>query len=336
MIEVPDQSLLPAHLNTRSVIFRAGLELAIMHRPLWALAIMHRPLWALAVLRCRWGFAIPDWLVALVYHLSRPLRPLGTDTGGIVVRVTGTHGGVWTLRRWRLRALNGDGPFIPGVPARAILRQPGRIRPGARPALSELPLAAFEAAMGDLAVTTDRDTWPVPHLFATLPGFTTLPSEIKAAHDVPAPRIWSGRSRVTRGRGPVAQIVAALFRFPPETDDIALQVTMQPEPGGERLERRFGDARFVSHLQSTPCGITERFGPMTFLLDLTVRDNALHYPVKAGRFLGVAIPRPFLPRSVTTERVVDGRFTFDVRLSLPFSLGMVVHYQGWLTRAQQD
>jgi hypothetical protein len=251
----------------------------------------------------------------------------------MVVMVTGQVGATWMRRRWRLRVLGGDGPFIPGVAARAILRDVGAIRPGARPALSELPLAQFVAAMEGLQAETQVDEAPVASLFADkVPGFATLPDAIRALHDIPGPRGWSGQASVSRGRGLLARIAAWAFRFPPQTDSTPVTVTMDRDGAGEVWVRHFGRHSFVSHLQPTAQGVTERFGPFTFLLRLAVQDGRLHYPVQRGWFLGLPLPRALLPVSDTVEQIADGRFTFDVRLSLPFGLGMVVHYRGWLVR----
>jgi hypothetical protein len=39
---------------------------------------------------------------------------------------------------------------------------------------------------------------------------------------------------------------------------------------------------------------------------------------------------------VSRAYVADGRFHFDVRLTALLAGATVVHYQGWLTRAEQD
>lgn len=95
--------------------------------------------------------------------------------------------------------------------------------------------------------------------------------------------------------------------------------------------RQFGDRTFRSVLRAGPKGMRERFGPLSFDLDLRAGPDCLEFPVKAGRVLGIPLPRVLLPVSDAVERETDGRFTFDVRLSLPLGLGLLVHYQGWLT-----
>ena len=105
------------------------------------------------------------------------------------------------------------------------------------------------------------------------------------------------------------------------------------ERRGERETwlRQFGSRRFRSHLRPGGAGrVWERFGPFDFLIDLQVVEGALHFPVTAGRCLGVPMPRALLPRSVSREHVRDGVFHFDVALYLPLTGQQVVRYRGWL------
>ena len=101
----------------------------------------------------------------------------------------------------------------------------------------------------------------------------------------------------------------------------------------ETWVRDFGGQRFRSHLRPAPKGVTERFGPLTFQIGLTVKDGALHYPVTRGWCLGIPMPRALLPVSETVEAVDrEGRATFDVALSHPLS-GPIIRYRGWLQPA---
>ena len=76
--------------------------------------------------------------------------------------------------------------------------------------------------------------------------------------------------------------------------------------------------------------MTERFGPMTFLLRLGLKDGALQYPVVAGRCLGIPIPWFLLPQSIAREYEQDGDFYFDVALLAPLRGGLIVRYVGYL------
>lgn len=80
--------------------------------------------------------------------------------------------------------------------------------------------------------------------------------------------------------------------------------------------------------------MTERFGPFTFTLGLTIQDGALHYPVATGRIGPIPLPRWLLPGSETRECADEGRFHFDVRLLAPVTRALMVHYRGHLSPAQ--
>ena len=322
VIEVPDQRLFAGFFNARTVEFRAGMELGVMNQGLAALS------W----LRSALGFGMPRWLMGLVRLAASALGPFGTDRGGMQVSVTGRGPQGWTLRCWTLVVGHGEGPFIPGVAARAILRDPALVPHGARPALAEITLAKAKAAMTGLDVTLTRTDQPLIPLFqqALGPDFARLPPAVRASHDHAGPRRWVGTATITRGHGLLARAIALVFRFPKAGKAVPLTVLKTPADTGEVWDRRFGTGLFRSHLRLTPQGLTERFGPMTFLLQLQSTDGALHYPVVAGRCLGLPIPRFLLPLSIAREYELAGQFRFDVALHAPLRGGLIVRYAGFL------
>lgn len=322
-IEVPDTRLLPAHFGAQTVDFRAGLELGLMRYGLATFALLRRVL----------PFPVSPPVVSAFKLAADLLAPFGTGTGGMSVTVTtATHRHTWTLL-----ATNGDGPFVPAIAARALLRRP-TLPTGATPALETVTLDEIEAAMADLSIRCERRTEPLDPIFPrTLgPAFATLPAEISATHLTAVPTRWTGRASVARGSSPWGRLLATLFRFPPATTDTEVEVTKTPTDKGETWTRRFGSRIFRSHLKATPQGMTERFGPFTFRLGLTVKDGALHYPVAAGRIGPVPLPRWMLPGSETREYSKDGRFHFDVRLTAPITGALMVHYRGHLAPAPPE
>ena len=56
----------------------------------------------------------------------------------------------------------------------------------------------------------------------------------------------------------------------------------------------------------------------------------MNLPVRRGWFLGLPIPRPFLPKSDSREYAKDGVFHFDVALGAPLGQGLIVRYRGSL------
>ena len=86
--------------------------------------------WGLALLaRLRAARLLPPLTLFAgpILWASLLLKPFGTDRGGMTVDVTGLKEGKPVRRRWEVIATGGDGPFIPAVPARAIVRKMGAI-----------------------------------------------------------------------------------------------------------------------------------------------------------------------------------------------------------------
>ncbi|MFG1242159.1 DUF4166 domain-containing protein [Xanthobacter sp. V7C-4] len=329
----PDLALFPPRFRARSVLFRAGLELKLMHGGLLLLS-----------LPVRWGVVrslAP--LARLLKWVAERLEPFGSDTGGMRVRVVGrTEAGDMELREWVLIAGAGDGPHVPALPARVLYRRlrDGEVVPGARACVAEFPLADAEALMAGLNLATHRATQPMPVLFAEAlgPDFLLLPPPLVDLHAVVDVRRWHGEAEVTHGPGLFARLIRAVMRFPPAGRAIRVAVTMERRGGGEVWVRDFAGRRFRSRLTRNSCltrnaagsGVRECFGLVSFDIGLAVRDGRLWYPVVGGRLAGVPLPRALLPTSASCEGLdAAGRACFDVAIALPL-VGPVVRYRGWL------
>ncbi|MGL4310575.1 MAG: DUF4166 domain-containing protein [Paracoccaceae bacterium] len=334
VIGAPDLTLFPARFRARSVTFRAGLELPLMHLGLWLVALPVRA----GLLRSLLPLSDP------LKRVAEALHPFGTDRGGMRVRVTGLAGRIPVQRDWLLIAPEGRGPQVPAVPAELLLSRlrAGAVAPGARPALAEFPLAEAEALLVARGIGTSREERPFPLIFQTALGadFTRLPPALQDLHRVIDCRRWQGRASIDRGAGLLSRFVGWLMRFPKSAPDISVAVTMQRrgdavQNATETWLRDFGGQRFRSVLRGgrNGRGVRERFGILSFDIALAVRGDRLAYPVTGGRVLGLPLPRVLLPVSETTEHVDErGRACFDVALSHPLT-GPIVRYRGWLEPA---
>jgi hypothetical protein len=325
LIGAPDLALFPAHFRARNVTFRAGLELGIMHHGLtflsWPTRLGLPPITALA--------RPLQWAANL-------LKPFGSDRGGMRVRVMGQGPTGPVTRTWTLIAGAGDGPHIPAIPAGVMIAalRGGTVPPGARACLAEFPLADAESLMHRYAIATGVTETPTPHLFqqALGPAFATLPVQVQDLHSVMSHRRWQGRAEVTRGHSVFARLIASVMRFPPDSRDTPVTVTMERHGATERWTRNFNGRRFHSTLRWNGHRLTERFGALTFTIALQAGDGKLHYPVTEGWFIGIPLPGWSLPRSDTAEAADGPRTTFDVALSLPL-IGPIVRYRGWVAPA---
>ena len=321
MITVPDLHLFPAHFGAETVLFRAGLELTVMRYGLAAFAALRRvvpvPVTPPVVRAFKWAADL--------------LSPFGSGRGGMSVMVIAGGERRW----WRLLAEDGDGPFIPAVATRALLRR-STLPLGAAPALNTITLEEAESAMSDLRVRSERAVEPFCPIFPQVlgPDFAALPEPVRATHLTAGQSRWHGRATVTRGKGLWGRFLCLLFRFPAQADDVPTEVMKTATPYGEIWQRRFGRQSFRSRLAAESGGITESFGPFTFLLSLKVQDGALHYSVAAGWLGRLPLPRWLLPVSQSREYLQDGAFHFDVKLLAPLTRQVVVHYRGFLSAAQ--
>jgi hypothetical protein len=327
-IGAPDLALFPDHYNARTVLFRAGLELPLLHLGLWMLA-----------LPVRFGLVRSlEPAAKLLRRIAGWLEPFGSDRGGMEVRLAGLgRDGQPLARTWTLIAEAGDGPQIPAVAAEILCRRlgEGTVASGARACLGEVTLDEISVATSRLKVATFEATETKPTIFQTALGetFQVLPSSVQALHTVFDKRCWSGQASVTRGGSALGNLLCRIIGFPPESAATPVSVTIERRGTSEHWLRDFGGKRFrsVLSLRGAPgSGIMqERFGPVAFDIHLNLKDGALAYPTGCGRFLGLPLPGWLLPRSEATETDDNGTFRFDVRISLPIA-GELVHYKGWL------
>ncbi|HET6431998.1 saccharopine dehydrogenase family protein [Dyella sp.] len=147
LCDVPDLALFPARYHgVRTVEFRAGLELGLLHWGTWGAALL---------VRLGWVRDLPRHARAL-RRLSERFVRFGSDVGGMAVELEGVAvDGSPLALRWWLEAGAGDGPEIPAMPAVVLARQLAagrRPRAGARACLGELTLEALLNALAALDV----------------------------------------------------------------------------------------------------------------------------------------------------------------------------------------
>ena len=155
LCEVPDLELFPARYPAvRTVLFRAGLELPVLHIGTWLAAALVR----LGIIRdlSRYAARLRRW--------SEWFMRWGTDVGGMAVELAGESPQGRPLRlRWSLEAAAGEGPEVPVTPALVLAQwlADGRLdRVGAMPCIGLLPLSALEDGLSGFAVRTGVDTLP--------------------------------------------------------------------------------------------------------------------------------------------------------------------------------
>jgi saccharopine dehydrogenase-like NADP-dependent oxidoreductase len=328
LVETPDLDLIPKRFAPSSdATVRAGLELGILHLGVWALSKL-----------------VTIGILSSLVPLARPLRviaewfqPFGSGRGGMTVDVEGVDAaGQAVTATWALIA-DKDGPNVPILPALALIRAlaAGRMtRRGALPCVGLLSLADIQRELDRFAIVIRTNVSEHALLRRVLgPSFDVMPQPVQDAHEVADCLLLTGRASVEGAQSLAGQIAARLFGFPAAIADVPVSVEMRADRDGEIWTRSFGDARFRSRL--TPLRgqsdrARERFGLVTFEMELTAGPQGLDYAITSGRLGFIPLPSFLVPRSFAKERVdTAGRFTFDVPIALP-GIGLLVHYRGWL------
>jgi hypothetical protein len=236
----------------------------------------------------------------------------------------------------------GDGPTIPTLPALALLRQleTGELPKGAFPCAGLLSLEQIEAEFRPYRIATFMETTGAEDsLFARAlgSGFHRMPVPIRSAHMPGRRLVLTGLASVSGAETTAARFVAALFRLPQSGDGVPVTVTMQKRDGKEIWVRDFGGRRFRSVLARRPGGgLSERFGPFVFDLDVPTSSDGLDMLIRGWRLGSLPLPARLAPTADARERLdAEGRFTFDVSIALPI-VGPLVRYRGWLQSAAAE
>jgi len=151
-VDVPDLDLLPlAYPQLRTARFTAGLEVGLFHLGVWGFSWLARA----GLLRD------PGVLAGPLLAVKRRLSMLGTDTGGMFVRVVGRNAvGARCEGSWQLVARQGHGPYVPAIAsvilAKRLVTGAGP-RPGAMPCFDLFTPAEFEAEVSDLDISCTLD-----------------------------------------------------------------------------------------------------------------------------------------------------------------------------------
>jgi saccharopine dehydrogenase-like NADP-dependent oxidoreductase len=321
--DVPDLGLIPKNtIGEPATMFRAGPEFAFQVRAIWVLS------WLVV-----WG-----WLKSLsplakcLRFLQVPTSGLGSDRSGMLVEVKGFSGDAALIRRWTLIAEDGDGPEIPTFAAVIVAQMvvSKAVRAGAYDAGSLLALDQFQPFFDSLAIhceTTERGYLPLYHRVMG-EHFNTLPTLVAGMHTIIGNGGAIGDAKVTRGRSLLAQLVCQIMGFPPD-GQTSLHVNFDEHNGKEKWTRTFGDVAFSSVLRERNGQLCERFGPLSFVFDLGVHDQALHMLMRGWSAFGIPMPSWLGPSTQAREWQDGDDFRLDVSIDLPL-IGRVVRYEGRL------
>ncbi len=329
LCETPDLDLIPQRFpSVRTARFYAGLELGILHCGLWILSLL---------VRARLLRSLIPWAPAL-HAVAEKFERFGTDRGGMLVEALGyDDDGRRISAHWGLIAEAGEGPYIPTLPALALIRRllsGQESRRGAMACVGLLTLSEILDEAEGLKIQTYREIKHIDSLFKRVLGdaFGNLPPVIRELHSPRGTRVFSGIAQVDKADNFIGNLFARLFRFPPAASDIPVEVVLEPRAGREIWRRRFGNSSFESTLgiDGRNGRLTEQFGPIRFTLVIDGHAQGIDMKIVSAKVGILSLPRLLVPWTRAYERVdAEGRFTFDVEIGLP-GVGRLVRYRGWL------
>jgi len=336
LCETPDLDLVPSRFAPRSsTLFRAGLELSVLHLGL---------LIATLPVRAR---LLPSLLpfARLFGWVAERFAGFGSDRGGMLVEAAGVDAeGVATRARWSLVATSGEGPVVPTLPALAVLRAiaAGTVpAPGARACVGVVDLAAIEHEFArhriKTAIAKSSIMSPFQSILGT--GFAQLPEPVRRLHGLTQYAATAGRAEITAARNPFAWLLCRLAGLPRPGSDVPVTVGFHlDQEGGEYWRRRFAARRYASTMragQGANAGLlVERFWPFIYCHRLTASPEGVAWLLVKWRLLGIPLPRWTLPTVNCFESGDGERFVFDIDVVFPL-IGPVIHYRGWLVPQAQ-
>ena len=146
--DIPDLDLLPERYGIKHIRFSAGMEIPVIHFGLWLLS------WAV---RLGLPIDLPRHGSALL-KASNWFDVIGSADGGMHITLTGgDKSGRPVTKQWFIIARDGDGPYIPTVPAvilAAKIINGSFARTGAMPCVGMLTLQEYLDELGHLKIKT--------------------------------------------------------------------------------------------------------------------------------------------------------------------------------------
>jgi saccharopine dehydrogenase-like NADP-dependent oxidoreductase len=336
LCETADLDLLVERYHPAAdAVFRAGLELRVLHEGVGALGLLVR----LGILKSLAALARPLRVLAEMF------KPFGTDSGGMRVdALLENDAGELVRRVWTLAADAGDGLYVPTLPALAALKMlaDGTLEwRGAAPCTGFIPYRAIAAEFGHHNITTQTTEISAPApLIRRLLGdaYDALPPAIRRAHEVHGVLVLEGKADAISPDHVLGTLIAWVFRLPRSGSNMPVRVEMRSEDdGSETWTRIYPGVTMRSNLRNVDSRthqLDELLGPLSIRLQWQPTQRGLQLKTLSARLFGCQLPAFLRPRSHASETVgEDGLFHFDVPIALPL-IGTIVHYKGYLKPAE--
>ena len=330
LADTPDLDLLPRRFSVqREALFLAGAELGLETAAMWLLSLLVR----LGFMRSLTPLA------AVLSWLAHRLSGLGCDRGGMCVIVEGVdHNGAVARAQWSLWAAPGIGPYVPVLPAAAILRglADGRCaEPGALEAAGLASLGAIldEAVGLNIRTRIERGA-PDDRSFGRRlmgDGFDRMPLAVRIVHAGIGRSRFRGHARARGGAG-LAALARRVAGMPGPGEHPNLEVEIAADANGETWKRRFGGSVFRSRLRDVGTVIgrfEERLGPLAFAFRAEPDASGFRWRFEGWRLGPLPLPLWLAPRIHARSFARGDAYRFSVAVAHPW-VGLMLAYAGEL------
>ena len=178
------------------------------------------------------------------------------------------------------------------------------------------------------AVPAEKEKTPPENALIACLGrsFFKLPEVVQRAHRGTVQ--LSGKVKVERGIG-LGWLVAVLMRMPRSNPKAELVVVGWHFPDQIVWSRTCDGRTFESTFRTDEIFLMERMGPLSLSIEPKVEGTRLVYRLAAMHLGPIKLPAILAPSLIAWEGERDGRYEFEVLLSLPV-IGRVIRYAGQL------
>ena len=330
-VEGPDAGILPRHFPAlENIKSFAAPKPEVLHRLLIILSRLVKSNILPGVTR----------LASLMHSAQRYIK-FGEHRGGMIIQGSNER----QRLSWHMIAEGDDGPKIPALACIIMVRKWLRnedFAAGARDGVNDISLHDYDAEFAPLNIkhTMRKDT-ATQNLYEEILGkdYEKQAPSLQALHAIGSGKKFDGQCDIERGKNPLGAIIAKLFSFPPNSQNIDVKVSLTREGHKEIWERNFGGHKMLSTQEAGTerwaYHVIERFGPVAVILKITVVNSRQTITPVAWSFFGVPMPRFLKPYGRTYEYEAEGRFHFHVEICAPL-IGRIVKYEGWLEEASES
>lgn len=142
---------------------------------------------------------------------------------------------------------------------------------------------------------------------------------------------FEGEITVEMTRNPLLRLALKAAGFPNAFAQAPLVFTKETQEDREVWTRHISD-QVMQTFQWVENGenLAERLGAMTAISRLTPVEGGLDLIDWRFCFAGLPVPCWAAPKVVASERPDQGRYRFEISISLPWGTTPIVRYHGWL------